>query len=349
MHVCFFLTAKTSDLIFHHKPDLSTHCLYMSLYTVHSMLCLFRPFAWTTTTLNPSYLARRFQRRWAIDRCFTIRSAPVDMDSKAPTKSIGTVQFSLSPQGLGVMLVLYPWQKCSFLSFRDWDPGDSAEPLMSSLEILHLSHNGITNLANLQLSRLTNLKALFLQGRNEKLVGYYTHICHLSFCISIRGGWVYSCEWIQRWFDDLVYIPTGNDISQVEGLEGLYTLRELVLDQNRIRVLNENSFCSQTSLLELHMSENRLRELTYLQPLPQLRRLFLSMNKLEVCTHSVKHISRHADTQHFIHVIKMYYVYYLVYYHFYIILSLYWSCSNFDESQTAQSTAKQNLLVTMLK
>ncbi|XP_041928695.1 leucine-rich repeat-containing protein 9 [Alosa sapidissima] len=122
---------------------------------------------------------------------------------------------------------------------RDWDPGDSAEPLMSSLEVLHLSHNGITNLANLQLSRLTNLKALFLQG---------------------------------------------NDISQVEGLEGLYTLRELVLDQNRIRVLNENSFCSQTSLLELHMSENRLRELTHLQPLPQLRRLFLSMNKLEELT-----------------------------------------------------------------
>lgn len=35
---------------------------------------------------------------------------------------------------------------------------------MGSLEVLHLSHNGISNMANLQLSRLTNLKALFLQG-----------------------------------------------------------------------------------------------------------------------------------------------------------------------------------------
>lgn len=35
---------------------------------------------------------------------------------------------------------------------------------MSSLEVLHLSHNGIFNMANLQLSRLTNLKVLFLQG-----------------------------------------------------------------------------------------------------------------------------------------------------------------------------------------
>lgn len=171
---------------------------------------------------------------------------------------------------------------------------------MSSLEVLHLSHNGITHLANLQLSRLTNLKALFLQGRNEKLVGYYTHICQileLTYLLEV-DGFIHVSE-----CNDLfhAYILTGNDISQVEGLEGLYTLRELVLDQNRIRVLNENSFCSQTSLLELHLSENRLRELTYLQPLPQLRRLFLSMNKLEVCTPSVKHVPRHADTQQFTH------------------------------------------------
>lgn len=42
---------------------------------------------------------------------------------------------------------------------------------MSSLEVLHLSHNCISNMANLQLSRLTNLKALFLQG----MYGYHTH------------------------------------------------------------------------------------------------------------------------------------------------------------------------------
>ena len=35
---------------------------------------------------------------------------------------------------------------------------------MGSLEVLHLSYNGISNMANLQLSRLSNLKALFLQG-----------------------------------------------------------------------------------------------------------------------------------------------------------------------------------------
>ncbi|XP_054470363.1 leucine-rich repeat-containing protein 9 [Anoplopoma fimbria] len=115
----------------------------------------------------------------------------------------------------------------------------SVEPLMGSLEVLHLSHNGISNMANLQLSRLTNLKALFLQG---------------------------------------------NEISQVEGLEGLHQLRELVLDRNRIKALAENSFIAQNVLLELHLAENRIRELNHLDPLTELRKLFLGMNKLQDIT-----------------------------------------------------------------
>ncbi|XP_041710981.1 leucine-rich repeat-containing protein 9 isoform X1 [Coregonus clupeaformis] len=127
-------------------------------------------------------------------------------------------------------------QQGSSKGSREVGPADSLEPLMGSLEVLHLSHNGISNMANLQLSRLTNLKALFLQG---------------------------------------------NEISQVEGLEGLHRLRELVLDRNRIKALGENSFFGQVFLLELHLAENRLRELNHLQPLTELRRLFLGMNKLQ--------------------------------------------------------------------
>nr|XP_033499540.1 leucine-rich repeat-containing protein 9 [Epinephelus lanceolatus] len=118
-------------------------------------------------------------------------------------------------------------------------PTGSLEPLMGSLEVLHLSHNGISNMANLQLSRLTNLKALFLQG---------------------------------------------NEISQVEGLEGLHQLRELVLDRNRIKALADNSFIAQNVLLELHLAENRIRELNHLDPLIELRKLFLGMNKLQDTT-----------------------------------------------------------------
>uniref|UniRef100_A0A8C1SLJ3 Leucine rich repeat containing 9 n=1 Tax=Cyprinus carpio TaxID=7962 RepID=A0A8C1SLJ3_CYPCA len=114
---------------------------------------------------------------------------------------------------------------------------DNLEPLMSSLEVLHLGYNGISNLINLQISRLTNLRALFLQG---------------------------------------------NEISQVDGLDGLRRLRELVLDRNRIKSLSENSFCGQGVLLDLHLAENRIRELNHLQPLTELRRLFLDMNKILV-------------------------------------------------------------------
>ncbi|XP_066535622.1 leucine-rich repeat-containing protein 9 [Hoplias malabaricus] len=119
---------------------------------------------------------------------------------------------------------------------RESQCGDNLEPLMSSLEVLHLAFNGISNISELQISRLTNLKALFLQG---------------------------------------------NDIAQVEGLEGLRCLRELVLDRNRVRCVNVSSFSSQSSLLELRLSENRLRELNNLHTLCQLRTLYLDNNKLQ--------------------------------------------------------------------
>ena len=75
---------------------------------------------------------------------------------------------------------------------------------------------------------------------------------------------------------------TANEITQVEGLEGLVYLQELVLDRNRIRALGESSFSGQGRLLELRLAENRLRELSNLHPLSRLRRLHLGVNKLQV-------------------------------------------------------------------
>uniref|UniRef100_A0A8B9JS32 Leucine-rich repeat-containing protein 9-like n=1 Tax=Astyanax mexicanus TaxID=7994 RepID=A0A8B9JS32_ASTMX len=119
---------------------------------------------------------------------------------------------------------------------RDALCGESLEPLMASLEVLHLGYNGISNLSELQLSRLTNLKSLFLQG---------------------------------------------NEMVQVEGLEGLRRLQELVLDRNRLRCVSANSFSAQAALLELHMSDNRLRDLSHLHTLSQLRSLHLDNNKVQ--------------------------------------------------------------------
>uniref|UniRef100_A0A8C3T2G8 Leucine rich repeat containing 9 n=1 Tax=Chelydra serpentina TaxID=8475 RepID=A0A8C3T2G8_CHESE len=114
--------------------------------------------------------------------------------------------------------------------------GENLPPIMQSLEVLHLGYNGISNLAQLQLSRLKNLKLLFLQG---------------------------------------------NEISQIDGLEGLQLLQDLVLDHNRVKTITEGSFARQSSLLALHLEENRLRELNNLQPLVKLQKLFLGFNKIQ--------------------------------------------------------------------
>ena len=77
-------------------------------------------------------------------------------------------------------------------------------------------------------------------------------------------------------------LAAGNEISQVCGLEMLQDLRELVLDRNKIKAIGETSFASQWNLQELHLEENRLKELSYMGCLENLQRLFLGMNRLQV-------------------------------------------------------------------
>jgi len=108
--------------------------------------------------------------------------------------------------------------------------------LLHKLEVLHLAYNGISNLAALQLGRLSMLKALFLQG---------------------------------------------NEIVKVEGFEGLNELKELVLDRNKIKCFQENSFCSLWKLVEFHVEENRLRDLSYIEDLKSIRRLYIGLNRLQ--------------------------------------------------------------------
>ncbi|XP_059173305.1 leucine-rich repeat-containing protein 9-like isoform X2 [Physella acuta] len=72
----------------------------------------------------------------------------------------------------------------------------------------------------------------------------------------------------------------GNEITKVEGLDGLHDLRELVLDKNKIKQLTEFSFANQWNLQELHMEENRLRDLSGLSCLENLMRLYLGSNRI---------------------------------------------------------------------
>ncbi|KAK7487003.1 hypothetical protein BaRGS_00021673, partial [Batillaria attramentaria] len=73
----------------------------------------------------------------------------------------------------------------------------------------------------------------------------------------------------------------GNEITKVEGLEGLHDLRELVLDRNKIKTVSEYAFANQWNLQELHMEENRLREISPLGCLENLQRLYLGSNRIQ--------------------------------------------------------------------
>lgn len=68
----------------------------------------------------------------------------------------------------------------------------------------------------------------------------------------------------------------------MEGLDNLIVLQELVVDHNRIRAFNDTAFSKPSSLLMLHLEENRLRELSKLQSLVKLEKLFLGYNKIQV-------------------------------------------------------------------
>lgn len=90
----------------------------------------------------------------------------------------------------------------------------------------------------------------------------------------------------------------GNEISKVEDLDQLQHLTELVLDRNKIKVslnlslstessitawqcLQEHSFLGLDQLRELHLEENRLRDLSHFKPLPSLQRLYLGLNRIQ--------------------------------------------------------------------
>ncbi|MEW5304785.1 MAG: hypothetical protein WDW36_007372 [Sanguina aurantia] len=73
----------------------------------------------------------------------------------------------------------------------------------------------------------------------------------------------------------------GNDITRVEGLEGLVNLQELVLDRNRVRYLDPESFLGLPRLRELRLEENGLRSLANLHPLASsLQALHLGGNRI---------------------------------------------------------------------
>lgn len=77
----------------------------------------------------------------------------------------------------------------------------------------------------------------------------------------------------------ILHLP-GNEITKIEGLSHMEQLRELVLDKNKIKQFEEKSFDGLKALRELRVEENGLKSLLHLGPLPRLRALYLSLNRI---------------------------------------------------------------------
>lgn len=96
----------------------------------------------------------------------------------------------------------------------------------------------------------------------------------------------------------------GNEISKVEGFEGLRNLHELVLDRNKIKMIGEFSFIGQNKLEELHLEENRLLSLSNFTYLENIQRLYLGLNKINVSSTAILNIWK-CDTNFFFEMFQI--------------------------------------------
>ncbi|XP_067847992.1 leucine-rich repeat-containing protein 9 isoform X2 [Heptranchias perlo] len=133
---------------------------------------------------------------------------------------------------------------------RDTGGYESLPPVMESLEVLHLGYNGISSLAQLQLSRLINLRVLYLEG---------------NFISQIEG------------LDRLQYLVElsleRNRIRMIHenSFLGQSSLIELHLEENRIRDLN--NLYPLIKLQRLFLGGNKIQDIAELEKLDSLPNL----------------------------------------------------------------------------
>ncbi|XP_028821542.1 leucine-rich repeat-containing protein 9-like isoform X2 [Denticeps clupeoides] len=131
-------------------------------------------------------------------------------------------------------------QQNSSKTIRDSVPGDCLDPIMPSLEVLYLGYNGISNLSELQLSRLTNLRALFLQGNEIKSVEGLNGLCSLRELVLDRNRIRTLGENSFCTLSSLLELHlVENRIRELNNLQPLIQLHRLFLGMNKIQDVSE--------------------------------------------------------------------------------------------------------------
>ncbi|KEG12476.1 putative leucine-rich repeat protein (LRRP) [Trypanosoma grayi] len=150
------------------------------------------------------------------------------------------------------------------------------------LKVLHLHHNSLMRIDGLL--PLRNLVALNLSHNRLGQCAVGNALQHLDSLrsLSLESNHITDVAALGLKLSRLKFLNLkGNEIVSIEqSLHGLTDLRELLLDNNKLRSLGPDCFSSNLQLTDISAEENYIRSTEGLQPLVWLEVLSLGSNRL---------------------------------------------------------------------
>ena len=152
----------------------------------------------------------------------------------------------------------------------------------TSLTHLRLEHNQISTIDGLR--QCTNLIILNL-GHNRLAncpVGKVLELMQNLESLSLEANGIPSIALLCLVSPKLKFLNLkGNDILKVDGLDKVPMLREVLLDKNKLRSIDRESFAYVPGLRELYLEENAIKTIEGIGALNQLQKLSLASNRLQ--------------------------------------------------------------------
>lgn len=209
---------------------------------------------------------------------------------EAEDKFSGRITMELLEDKLGPAPSCYSFRSVDLSSQNIKEIGSLInDDIFPSLRELNLEGNPIADIRTMgPLSKLLVLKVnrtkidlekgMLADGEGQGGIAFLPHlqVLELGFC------GIYDMSHFANFPMQtlrILHLP-GNDITKVDGLSHMEQLRELVLDKNKVKQVDEHAFEGLRSLRELRMDDNGLKSLSNFGPLPRLRALHLSLNRV---------------------------------------------------------------------
>jgi len=146
-----------------------------------------------------------------------------------------------------------------------------------NLTVVDLSNNGIKEIPGKTFHKVSNVKRLILDHNDLYIVSSLSHPRVFSNFVNLKELHLtnaFTEQIVSQW-----YLLNLQDIFIGSGLT---KLEKLHLEQNEIwKISNADIFCPLKSLMDLHLGDNQLTDLTInLECLPKLRYLDITYNKM---------------------------------------------------------------------